>query len=142
MNAPSTTEFAAFIGIDWADRKHDVCLAAPDASASECSVIDHRPTAIRNWARRISAWHRGTEPTRLPPDAVRVAPRMRVAAAAGRDVFCYFDNTDVKLRAPKDARSLMRELGVIAPVSSRSPAPTSRRRAPDRALRKRGARRA
>jgi uncharacterized protein YecE (DUF72 family) len=100
------------------------------------------PAAIRNWARRISAWHRGTEPTRLPPDAVRVAPRMRVTAAAGRDVFCYFDNTDVKLRAPRDARSLMRELAVTAPVSSRSPAPTNPRRAPDRARRKRGARRA
>jgi hypothetical protein len=30
-----------------------------------------------------------------------------------RDVFCYFDNTDVKLRAPADAQALMRKLGII-----------------------------
>ena len=29
----------------------------------------------------------------------------------GRDVFCFFDNTDVKLRAPADARGLMERLG-------------------------------
>jgi uncharacterized protein YecE (DUF72 family) len=33
--------------------------------------------------------------------------------AAGRDVYCYFDNTDVKLRAPADARSLMRRLKLV-----------------------------
>jgi uncharacterized protein YecE (DUF72 family) len=27
-----------------------------------------------------------------------------------RDVYCYFDNTDVKLRAPEDARALIRKL--------------------------------
>jgi uncharacterized protein YecE (DUF72 family) len=27
-----------------------------------------------------------------------------------RDVFCFFDNTDVKLRAPFDAQSLARKL--------------------------------
>jgi uncharacterized protein YecE (DUF72 family) len=33
-------------------------------------------------------------------------------APGGRDVFCYFDNTDVKLRAPADARALMARLGL------------------------------
>lgn len=46
--------------------------------------------ALSRWAQRIRAWHEGSEP---------------------RDVYCYFDNTDVKLRAPADARSLMRKLG-------------------------------
>ncbi len=30
MNAYKPTDFAALIGIDWADRKHDVCLTLPD----------------------------------------------------------------------------------------------------------------
>jgi hypothetical protein len=30
-------------------------------------------------------------------------------------VFCYFDNTDVKLRAPADAGTLIRELSRSAP---------------------------
>jgi len=27
-------------------------------------------------------------------------------------VYCYFDNTDAKLRAPDDARSLVKKLGL------------------------------
>jgi uncharacterized protein YecE (DUF72 family) len=49
--------------------------------------------ALERWAGRIAAWHK---------------PRGRKA----RDVYCYFDNTDVKLRAPVDAQTLMRKLGM------------------------------
>jgi len=54
--------------------------------------------ALSRWAQRIQAWHEGSEP---------------------RDVYCYFDNTDVKLRAPVDARSLMRKLEVTWPTPPR-----------------------
>jgi uncharacterized protein YecE (DUF72 family) len=47
--------------------------------------------ALERWADRIRVWYRGREP---------------------RDVYCYFDNTDVKLRAPVDAQTLMRKLGL------------------------------
>ena len=36
------SEFAAFIGIDWADRKHDVCLQIAGAPDSEASVPGRR----------------------------------------------------------------------------------------------------
>jgi uncharacterized protein YecE (DUF72 family) len=65
--------------------------------------------ALARWAARIAAWHAGGEPTKLPLGAVRVGP-LAPRQPAGRDVYCYFDNTDVKLRAPADARSLMRRL--------------------------------
>jgi transposase len=45
--------FAAFIGIDWADRKHDVCLAVSGSEESEPSVLEHRPAAIRAWAEKL-----------------------------------------------------------------------------------------
>jgi transposase len=45
--------FAAFIGIDWADRKHDVCLQVPGEPGPEASVLEHRPTAIDAWARQL-----------------------------------------------------------------------------------------
>ena len=45
--------FAAFIGIDWADRKHDVCLQVPGAPAPEAFVLEHRPKAIDAWARQL-----------------------------------------------------------------------------------------
>ncbi len=46
-------EFAAFIGIDWADRKHDVCLQVAGADAVEASVVEHRPKAIEQWAHDL-----------------------------------------------------------------------------------------
>src|SRR5450631_353189 len=45
--------FAAFIGIDWADRKHDVCLQVPGTDAVEASVVEHRPKAIEEWAHKL-----------------------------------------------------------------------------------------
>jgi uncharacterized protein YecE (DUF72 family) len=67
------------------------------------------PAALSRWAARIRTWHAGREPAELPPGAVRVGP-LAPRRGSGRDVYCYFDNTDVKLRAPADARSLIRRL--------------------------------
>jgi uncharacterized protein YecE (DUF72 family) len=66
--------------------------------------------ALEKWARRIAAWHRGSEPA----DATRVVPRKKETRRA-RDVFCFFDNTDIKLRAPVDARRLMTKLVIDYP---------------------------
>jgi Transposase len=48
-------EFAAFVGIDWADAKHDVCLQAVGSDTRECSQLDHKPEAIDAWARALQA---------------------------------------------------------------------------------------
>ncbi len=61
------------------------------------------------WAERIRAWARGGE----PEDARRIVERP-VRRAARRDVSVYFDN-DAKVRAPFDAQSLMRKLGLAPP---------------------------
>ena len=66
----------------------------------------YQDKALMRWARRIRAWHRGAEPA----DAQRIGPKARKAKA--RDVYCFFDNTDVKLRAPHDAQTLMKMLGL------------------------------
>ena len=63
--------------------------------------------ALSRWARRIRAWHAGSEPA----DAQKVSPDGPPSREA-RDIYCYFDNTDVKLRAPVDAQSLMRKLDI------------------------------
>lgn len=61
--------------------------------------------ALGKWAKRITAWRRGSEPR----DAQKISKR-KPPSSKPRDVYCYFDNTDVKLRAPVDAQSLMRKL--------------------------------
>jgi transposase len=45
--------FAAFIGIDWADKKHDLCLWVPGTEQRERFVLEHRPAAIHAWAESV-----------------------------------------------------------------------------------------
>lgn len=45
--------FAAFIGIDWADKKHDVCLWVPGTEVRERLVLEHSPRAIKAWADKL-----------------------------------------------------------------------------------------
>ena len=52
MHKPPT-EFAALVGIDWADQKHDVCLHVPGTDKFELSVLPHRVAAIDEWARAL-----------------------------------------------------------------------------------------
>lgn len=65
--------------------------------------------ALDEWARRIAAWQRGSEPR----DADRISPR-KPPARKSRDVYCFFDN-DAKVRAPFDAQTLMHKLGMKGP---------------------------
>ena len=46
----SHDEFTAFIGIDWADRKHDVCLQAAHSDRREFTRIEHQVDHIDQWA--------------------------------------------------------------------------------------------
>ena len=50
MKSQPDTEFAAFIGIDWADAKHDICLQVANTEKREFAVLPHRPEAIDQWA--------------------------------------------------------------------------------------------
>jgi uncharacterized protein YecE (DUF72 family) len=63
--------------------------------------------ALAKWARRIDAWHRGDE-----PKGARKILKQKPPTSGPRDVFCFFDNTDVKLRAPVDAQALMDKLQI------------------------------
>ena len=46
-------EFAAFVGIDWSDTKHDICLQAANSEEREWAVVPHRPAAIDAWASAL-----------------------------------------------------------------------------------------
>ena len=88
--------------------KHDVGLVVADTAGRFPRLFDvtsdfvyvrlhgdveiyrsgYTPRALAEWAKRIRAWDR-----------------------AGKDVYVYFDN-DMKVRAPFDALSLMKRLGL------------------------------
>jgi len=48
-----TDAFVARIGIDWADRKHDIALQADGAGTVEYSVIEHSPNGIDDWVQSL-----------------------------------------------------------------------------------------
>jgi hypothetical protein len=50
MESDSHQAFAAFVGIDWADTKHDICVQAAGSKRREFGCIAHEPAAIESWA--------------------------------------------------------------------------------------------
>jgi uncharacterized protein YecE (DUF72 family) len=61
--------------------------------------------SLDQWAARVAAWARGSE----PHDAERVMDELGPKRTA-RDVYVYFDN-DAKVRAPFDAQGLIERVG-------------------------------
>jgi transposase len=52
LNLSSTT-YAAYIGIDWADRKHDIAQYDPEAQTWEHRIIQATPQAIADWVNQL-----------------------------------------------------------------------------------------
>jgi transposase len=53
MKTPSEIPFSAFIGIDRADAKHDICIQAAGDERREFSVLSHKVDAIDEWAQSL-----------------------------------------------------------------------------------------
>ncbi len=47
------SEYAALIGIDWADSKHDICLIDPETEQREASILRHSSQTIDEWAAAL-----------------------------------------------------------------------------------------
>lgn len=55
MNEQNDNEFAALIGLDWADQSHDICLQVCGNDDVEFETFKHRPEKINEWIRQLSA---------------------------------------------------------------------------------------
>ena len=53
MTQTSHDTFAAFVGIDWADAKHDMCLQAAGTAKRACFQLDHTPEALDAWVTTL-----------------------------------------------------------------------------------------
>src|ERR1700675_1728796 len=49
----SNQQFKAFVGIDWADTKHDICLQQAGDDRREFDCIPHQVTRIDEWAKAL-----------------------------------------------------------------------------------------
>lgn len=74
--------------------------------AEELYASGYSDEALDRWAARIKAWSEGDQ----PKDAHLIAD-LKPHALKSRDVYCYFDN-DIKVKAPFDARKLLRRLNL------------------------------
>jgi hypothetical protein len=46
-------EFAAFIGLDWADQKHIWCLQTAGSAKRETGELEHTPEAVESWVAHL-----------------------------------------------------------------------------------------
>lgn len=51
----TTTSHVAFVGLDWADRSHQICLRAADSAHDEQRILSHDPLALHTWAHSLRA---------------------------------------------------------------------------------------
>lgn len=49
------SQFAAFVGIDWSDKKHDLCLVDASTGRKEFSIIKQTPEALNEWALMLKS---------------------------------------------------------------------------------------
>ena len=53
LKTPGNKPFTAYIGIDWADTKHDICIQAAGDEHREFSRISHKVDEIDDWAQSM-----------------------------------------------------------------------------------------
>jgi hypothetical protein len=61
-NLKQETDFAALVGIDWADQKHAWAMQIPGQREVERGDLDHTPEAVEFWAAELA------RSIRRPPD--------------------------------------------------------------------------
>src|ERR1700722_3178068 len=85
MSPLSNQQFAAYVGIDWADTKHDICLQAAGDIRRESDCIPHQVARIDEWAKTLHRRFGG--PIAV---AVELAKGPIVAALQKYDFFTLF----------------------------------------------------
>ena len=53
MNSLTDNAFTAYVGIDWADSKHDICVQAAGSQQREFDCISHQVDQIEQWAQSL-----------------------------------------------------------------------------------------
>jgi hypothetical protein len=48
-----TDDIVAYLGIDWADQKHDLHLCTPSGKTLEYRQIEHAPEVLNEWLAKL-----------------------------------------------------------------------------------------
>ena len=60
MREQEAIVYSAYVGIDWADSKHDVCVQQANSDARQFDVIQHRAEAIDAWVKSLRLRYGGS----------------------------------------------------------------------------------
>jgi transposase len=52
-NQIQKSEVAAWVGLDWADQEHVICLQASDSQEVETQTLEHKPEVLHHWASQL-----------------------------------------------------------------------------------------
>jgi transposase len=58
MNTKHSTEFAAFIGLDWGDQSHAIAIA-PTGQATQCLTLEHSSEYLHQWLDQLEQQYGG-----------------------------------------------------------------------------------
>src|SRR5919197_38436 len=135
MTQPSHDTFAAFIGIDWADAKHDGCLQAAGTAKREYFQLEHTPEAIDAWVTTLRTRFNGQpvavclELTKGPLvfalrkyDFLLLFPLNPLTLARYREAFTPSRATDDPTDAELQLELLLTHRDKLQPLHPQSPA--------------------
>lgn len=55
----STSKYSVYVGIDWANDKHDICVQIANLSVWKFKVIKHSASAINDWITQLHKQYKG-----------------------------------------------------------------------------------
>ena len=94
----SMTKFAATIGLDWADQKHDLWIQPADGSKAEHRQLEHTPEALHEWVAKLRERF-GNRPVAIGIETSRGAV---ISALMAYDFIVFFP---INPKALKDYRA-------------------------------------
>ena len=132
---PQVSEaFAAFVGLDWADAKHDVCLQAAGTAQREFLRLEHSPEEINAWVQTLRTRFNGQpvavclELTKGPIvsalrnyDFLVLFPVNPLTVAKYREAFTPSRAKDDPTDAELQVEILLKHRDKLTPLSPQSP---------------------
>lgn len=134
MKAFKTSDFEALIGIDWADRKHDICEFDQTNNTIGYQVIDANPKTIHDWVNVLKQRYPngrfavGCELTKGPlvyalaqHEQIVIFPINPSTVAKYRKAFTHSGAKDDPTDAYLQAEILQKHLNKLTPIKPQSP---------------------